>query len=100
MEDSMEIWSACLLCRWPTYIGEKGRTLGKTYGKHTRFLCFWLLAFCLFEYDCCCRLLGGFKVFGCAPMTYDNELQQFSILTMTSLISYMNNSICLLSLLA
>jgi hypothetical protein len=45
MEDSMEIWSACLLCRWPTYIGVKGRTLGKTYEKRTRFLCSWLLAF-------------------------------------------------------
>jgi len=30
-KDSMEGWSASLPL-WPTYIGEKGRTLGKIYG--------------------------------------------------------------------
>jgi hypothetical protein len=30
IEDSMERWSAPSL--WPRYVGEKGRTLGKTYG--------------------------------------------------------------------
>jgi hypothetical protein len=29
----------CLLPLWPTYIGEKGRTLGKTYGIKAR--CYW-----------------------------------------------------------
>jgi hypothetical protein len=33
---SMERWNASL---WPTYIGEKGRTLCKTYGIKTR--CYW-----------------------------------------------------------
>jgi hypothetical protein len=33
----MERWSATAL--WPTYIGEKGRTLGKTYGIEVR--CYW-----------------------------------------------------------
>jgi len=28
-----------ILPLWPTYIGEKGRTLGKTYGIKTR--CYW-----------------------------------------------------------
>jgi hypothetical protein len=36
IEDSMEM--GCLPLR-PTYIGEKGRTLGKTYGIKAR--CYW-----------------------------------------------------------
>jgi len=31
----MERWSASPF--WPTYIGEKGRTLGKTYGINARY---------------------------------------------------------------
>jgi hypothetical protein len=34
IEDSMERWSVCPL--WPTYLGEKGRTLSKTYGIKVR----------------------------------------------------------------
>jgi hypothetical protein len=34
IEDSTESWSALSL--WPTYIGEKGRTLDKTYGIKAR----------------------------------------------------------------
>ncbi len=34
IEDSTESWSALSL--WPTYIGEKGRTLDKTYGIKVR----------------------------------------------------------------
>jgi hypothetical protein len=37
IEDSIDRWSASRL--WPNYIGEKGRTLGKTYGNKAR--CDW-----------------------------------------------------------
>jgi len=37
IKDSLERWSASPL--WPIYIGEKGRTLGKTYGIKGR--CYW-----------------------------------------------------------
>jgi hypothetical protein len=35
IEDSMERWSAMTL--WPRYKGEKGKTLGKTYGIKVRY---------------------------------------------------------------
>jgi len=37
LENFMERWSASPF--WPTYTGEKGRTLGKTYGINVR--CYW-----------------------------------------------------------
>jgi hypothetical protein len=37
IEDSMERWRCLPL--WPTYIGEKGRTLGKTY--RIKMRCYW-----------------------------------------------------------
>jgi hypothetical protein len=37
-EDAMIRWSTSLF-NWPNYMGEKGRTLGKTYGNKVR--CYW-----------------------------------------------------------
>jgi hypothetical protein len=37
IEDSTHSWSPFAL--WPSYIGEKARTLGKTYGIKAR--CYW-----------------------------------------------------------